>query len=58
MSEQDINLLTNQHLRLLLDKARDRQRELQAELKLVSDRIVSINKERVRRAESKQIEMS
>lgn len=57
MSEQDINALTCQHLQMLLDKARDRKRELMLELNLLSDRIVSINREKERRMKGKQLEL-
>lgn len=57
MSEHEINNLTNQHLQLLLDKARDRQRELQVELKLVNDRINSITLERLRRVDKMELDL-
>ena len=53
MSEQDINQLTNQQLQMLLDKARDRQRELQKEMIFISSRIQGINEEFARRMDSK-----
>lgn len=57
MSEHEINNLSNQHLQLLLDKARDRQRELQAELKFVNDRIDSITLERLRRVGNMELDL-
>jgi hypothetical protein len=53
----ELNLLTMQHLRMLLDRNSDTLRAIRDEAKLTEDRIKSIKQEMVRRS-STQMELA
>lgn len=54
----DLNLLTLQHLKLLLDKNSDVLRSLRNDVKMTEDRIKSIKQEMDRRSNDKQMELA
>lgn len=53
----DLNLLTLQHLRLLLDKNSDVLRSLRNDVKMTEDRIKSIKHEMDRRSNDKKMDL-
>lgn len=53
----DLNLLTLQHLMLLLDKNSDVLRSLRNDVKMTEDRIKSIKHEMDRRSNDKQMDL-
>ena len=53
----ELNLLTLQHLRLLLDRNSDTLRSLRNDVKMTEDRIKSIIHEMDRRSNDKQMEL-
>lgn len=53
----DLNLLTMQHLKLLLDKNSDVLRSLRNDVKMTEDRIKSIKHEMDRRSNDKQMDL-
>ena len=53
----DLNLLTLQHLRLLLDKNSDVLRSFRNDVKMTEDRIKSIKHEMDRRSNDKQMDL-
>lgn len=54
----DLNLLTLQHLGMLLDRNSDTLRSLRNDVKMTEDRIKSIKNEMDRRSNDKQMELA
>jgi hypothetical protein len=57
MTDENLLLLPNQHLRLLLDRNSDVLRGLRVDIKLVEDRIALIKGEIKRRSDVKQMNL-